>query len=143
MIRLVIAFLCAAAACMLIAGALTSAQSPSSSTPDPFVTQVSNSARDSFAGDTSANGRFVVVESSGDIATEKTATRNNQDGNRELFLFDYAQRRIFQLTDTRHVLNPPGSPSPTPSPSPSPSVSPSPTASPTPTPIDLTNVAIE
>jgi uncharacterized protein (TIGR03437 family) len=141
--RLVIAFLCAAAACMLIAGALTSAQSPSSSTPDPFVTQVTHSAGDSFAGDTSANGRFVVVESNGDIATEKTASRNNQDGNREIFLYDYAQRRIFQLTDTRSVLNPPGSPSPTPSPSPSPSVSPSPTASPTATPIALSNVAIE
>jgi len=143
MIRLVIAFLCAAAACMLIAGALTSAQSPSSSTPDPFVTQVTNSARNSFAGDTSANGRFVVIESNGDIATEKTASRNNQDGNREIFLYDYAQRRIFQLTDTKSVLNPPGSPSPTPSPSPSPSVSPSPTASPTPTPVDPTNIAID
>ncbi len=128
---------------MLIAGALTSAQSPSSSTPDPFVTQVSNSARNSFAGDTSANGRFVVIESNGDIATEKTASRNNQDGNREIFLYDYAQRRIFQLTDTKSVLNPPGSPSPTPSPSPSPSVSPSPTASPTPTPVDPSNIAID
>jgi hypothetical protein len=130
---------------MLIAGALTSAQSPAGSTPDPFVTQVTSSAFNSFAGDTSANGRFVVVESTGDISTEKTATRNNQDGNREIFLYDYAQRRIFQLTDTRSVLNPPGSPSPTPSPSPSPSpsVSPSPTASPTPTPIPLSSIAIE
>jgi uncharacterized protein (TIGR03437 family) len=150
MIRLVIAFLCAAVACMLIAGALTSAQSPSSSTPDPFVTQVTSSVRssatnpvNSFAGDITANGRFVVIESNGDIATEKTTTRNNQDGNREIFLFDYAQRRIFQLTDTKSVLNPPGSPSPTPSPSPSPSVSPSPTASPTATPVELTDVAIE
>ena len=150
MIRLVIAFLCAAAACMLIAGALTSAQGPASSTPDPFVTQVSNSQRvsatnpvNSFAGDITANGRFVVIESNGDIATEKTATRNNQDGNREIFLYDYAQRRIFQLTDTKSVLNPPGSPSPTPSPSPSPSVSPTPTASPTAPPVELTNIAIE
>src|ERR1041385_8502062 len=93
MLRLVIAFLCAGAACMLVAGALTSAQSPASSTPDSFVTQVTNSVRfsstnpvNSFAGDTSANGRFVVIESNGDIATEKTATRNNQDGNREIFL---------------------------------------------------------
>ena len=150
MIRLVIAFLCAAAACMLIAGALTSAQGPASSTPDPFVTQVSNSQRvsatnpvNSFAGDITANGRFVVIESNGDIATEKTATRNNQDGNREIFLYDYAQRRIFQLTDTKSVLNPPGSPSPTPSPSPSPSVSPTPTASPTAPPVELTDIAIE
>jgi uncharacterized protein (TIGR03437 family) len=145
MIRLVIAFLCAAAACMLVASALTTAQAPANPTPDPFVSQITRSNSDSFAGDISANGRFVVIESAGDIATEKTATRNNQDGNREIFLFDYAQRRIWQLTNTRHVLNPPGSPSPTPSPSPSPSpsVSPSPTASPTPTPVDLTNVAIE
>jgi len=130
---------------MLVAGALSSAQAPASATPDAFVTQVSNSARNSFAGDTSANGRFVVIQSDGDIATEKTAARNNQDGNLELFLYDYAQRRIFQLTNTKSVLNPPGSPSPTPSPSPSPSpsVSPSPTASPTPTPVDQFNVKIE
>jgi uncharacterized protein (TIGR03437 family) len=145
MIRLVIAFLCAAAACMIVAGALTSAQAPATSTPDSFVTQITRSSRDAFVGDMTANGRFVVIESNGDIATEKTTTRNNTDGNREIFLYDYAQRRTFQLTDTRSVLNPPGSPSPTPSPSPSvsPSPSPSPTASPTPTPIDLTNVAIE
>ncbi len=147
MIRLVIAFLCAAAACMLVGGALTTAQSPASSTPDFFVSQVTNSGGDSFAGDMSANGRFVVIESSGDISTEKTATRHNQDGNREIFLYDYAQRRIFQLTDTKSVLNPPGSPSPTPSPSPSPSAtptgSPTPTPSPVPTPVDPSNVAIE
>lgn len=89
------------------------------------------------------------MESSGDISTEKTATRNNQDGNREIFLYDYAQRRVFQLTDTKSVLNPPGSPSPTPSPSPSPSPSASPTGSPTPTPspvptpVDPSNIAIE
>jgi uncharacterized protein (TIGR03437 family) len=160
MIRLVIAFLCAAAACMLVASALTTAQAPANSTPDSFVSQITHTNRDSFAGDVSANGRFVVIESNGDIATEKIPTfnasgtpnvnpRNNEDGNRELFLFDYAQRRIFQLTNTKSVLNPPGSPSPTPSPSPSPSPSvsptatPTPTASPTPTPVDPSNVAIE
>lgn len=67
---------------------------------DPFVTQISSSSYESFAGGTSGNGRFVVIESNGDIATEKTATRNNADGNREIFLFDYAQRRIFQITNT-------------------------------------------
>src|SRR6266849_2945606 len=147
MIRLVIAFLCAAAACMLVAGALSSAQAPASSTPDLFVTQVTNSARDSFAGDTSANGRVVVIESNADVATEKTAARNNQDGNREIFLYDYAQRRIFQITITRSVLKPATSPSPTPSPSPSPSPSvspsPSPTVSPTPPVDEPTNVQIE
>src|SRR5438128_7247888 len=116
MVRLVLAFLCAGAACMLVAGALSSAQTTTNFTPDPFVAQVTHSDRDSFAGDTSANGRFVVIESTGDIATEKTAARNNQDGNREIFLYDYAQRRIFQLTDTKSVLNPASSPSPSPSP---------------------------
>ena len=126
---------------MLVAGALTSsAQAPANFTPDPFVTQVTHSLTNSFTSDMSANGRFVVIESSGDIATEKTATRHNQDGNREIFLFDYAQRRIFQLTDTKSVVKT-GSPTPSPSPSPSPSVSP--TASPTPTPVDNSNVAIE
>ena len=32
--------------------------------------------------------------------------RNNEDGNREIFLIDYAQRRIFQITNTKNVLNP-------------------------------------
>jgi uncharacterized protein (TIGR03437 family) len=68
--------------------------------PDPFVAQITTSARDSFAGDMSGNGRFVVIESTGDISTEKTAARNNADGNREIFLFDYSQRRIFQITNT-------------------------------------------
>src|ERR1044071_3906300 len=59
-----------------------------------------SSSRNSFAGDMSGNGRFVVIESEGDISTEKTASRNNADGNREIFLLDYAQRRIFQITNT-------------------------------------------
>lgn len=67
---------------------------------DPFVSQISTSNRETFAGDISGDGRFVVIESTGDIATEKTASRNNADGNREIFLFDYAQRKIFQITDT-------------------------------------------
>jgi len=154
MLRLILAFLCAAAACMLVASAFfSSAQAPATSTPDPFVTQITHApaGRDSSAGDTSANGRFVVIESDGDIATEKIPTfdsnghlnpspRNNEDGNLEIFLFDYAQRRIFQLTDTKSVLKPATTPSPTPSPSPSPSVSPTPT--PSPTPVDPTTIAI-
>jgi uncharacterized protein (TIGR03437 family) len=152
MLRFLFAFLCAAAACFLVASALSSAQSPGSSAPDPFVAQITHApaGRDVSAGDTTANGRFVVVESDGDIATEKVPTfnasgtpnpdpRNNEDGNREIFLFDYAQRRVFQLTNTKSVLKPASSPSP----SPSPSASPSPTASPTPTPVDPRNVAIE
>ena len=69
-------------------------------TPDPFVAQITSSGKDSFAGDMSGDGRFVVIESTGDIATEKTTARNNADGNREIFLFDYAQRRIYQITNT-------------------------------------------
>src|SRR3989442_888042 len=102
MVRLILAFLCAAAAWMLVAGALSHAQSTSSSAPDPFLAQITHGAstRDSFAGDISANGRFVVFESTGDVATEKIPTfnssgapnpnaRNNEDGNREIFLYDY------------------------------------------------------
>jgi len=79
MIRLVIAFLCAAAACMLVVGALSSsAQSTSSATPDAFFTQITSSVRTaggtednqvgSFASDISANGRFLVIESNGTYA---------------------------------------------------------------------------
>jgi uncharacterized protein (TIGR03437 family) len=83
---------------VLLVGA--SATIHAQTTPDPFVTQITNSSRESFAGDISGNGRFVVIESTGDIATEKTTARNNADGNREIFLLDYAQRRIFQITNT-------------------------------------------
>jgi uncharacterized protein (TIGR03437 family) len=128
---------------MLVAGALTSAQSPASATPDVFLTQVTHAfGADSNGFDMSADGRFVVFESTGDVATLKpdqtalTKSPNNTDGNREVFLYDYAQRRIFQLTDTRSVLK---ATSPTPSPSPTAT----PTASPSPTPIDLSNVQIE
>src|SRR6185312_2589330 len=71
----------------------------------------------SFASDISANGRFVVFESNGDVATQKipskrpdgtpnTNPRNNEDGNREIFLADYAQRRVYQITDTKNVTIP-------------------------------------
>ena len=65
--------------------------------------------------DMSGDGRFVVVESNGDLATNRTPDtvtisgqvqfgRNNADGNFEIFLFDYGQRRIFQLTNTKRAL---------------------------------------
>ena len=102
--------------------------STASPTPTPTPTPVPGAtpaplARDSFAGDISGNGRFVVIESSGDIATERTPDvrdasgnlvslgRNNADGNQEIFLFDYAQRRIFQITNTRSVLRNTAAPS--------------------------------
>ena len=89
---------CAVALFLLLAGASRSVQAQT--TPDPFITQVTSSAKDSFAGDMSGDGRFVVIESTGDISTEKTSSRNNADGNREIFLFDYAQRKIYQITNT-------------------------------------------
>ena len=138
---------------MLVGGAGSSVSAQvASATPDPFIVQLTNTPPSgsgtqfqSFAGDISANGRFVVLESNADIATEKIPTRNpdgtlnpnarnNEDGNREIFLIDYAQRRIFQITNTSSVMHPPASPTPTPSPTPSPSPSPSPTGSPTPVP---------
>ena len=56
---------------------------------------------ESFAGGMSGDGRFVVFESRGNVAT---VNPRNEDGNVEVFLFDYAQRRIFQITDTKSVL---------------------------------------
>src|SRR6185503_14963043 len=143
MSRLIFAFLCAVAASMLVAGALTSAQSTTNFTPDQFLAQISHGStgRDSNGGDMSANGRFVVFDSTADAATLKLGqtlankSPDNTDGNREIFLYDYAQRRIFQITNTKHVLK-------TASPSPSPSPSASPAASPSGTP-DFTNIQIE
>jgi uncharacterized protein (TIGR03437 family) len=89
---------CAVALLVFFIGA--SATVSAQTNPDPFVTQITTSPRDSYAGDISGNGRLVVIESTGDISTEKTTTRNNADGNREIFLLDYAQRRIFQITNT-------------------------------------------
>ena len=70
-------------------------------TPTPSPTPLQ---RDSHATDMTGDGRFVVIESEGDISTERSDSRNNRDGNPEIFLFDYAQRRIFQITDTRSAL---------------------------------------
>jgi hypothetical protein len=141
--------LCAIIVLVLTGGSLASvsAQTPSA-TPDPFTVQLTSTptaAFNSIVSDISANGRFVVFTSNGDVATVKTDTRNNKDGNREIFLADYAQRRIFQITDTKNVPIPTPSPSPTPTPSPSPSptASPSPTPTPLPTPADRSLVKIE
>ncbi|MDQ5844632.1 MAG: hypothetical protein M3539_04980, partial [Acidobacteriota bacterium] len=131
---------CAIVVLVLAFGAFspTLGQSP---TPDPFVTQLTSSTLGgaanpflSLAGDVTGNGRFVVIESNGDIATQN---KNNGDGNYELFLFDYAQRRIFQLTNTKNVTKAPASPTPTPSPAASP------TPTPTATPADPAQVQIE
>ncbi|MEP6902809.1 MAG: hypothetical protein ABJA66_13740, partial [Actinomycetota bacterium] len=68
---------------------------------DSVIGQVTSSNTESFAGGISGNGRFIVFESTGNLATENP---RNSDGNREIFLFDYAQRRIFQITDTKSLL---------------------------------------
>ncbi len=68
---------------------------------DSAIGQITSSATQTFVGGINGNGRFVVFESTGDIATENP---RNADGNLEIFLFDYAQRRIFQITDTRNLL---------------------------------------
>ena len=130
---------CAIAALMLVFGAFSFAQAQTTSaTPDPFAVQVTSSPQSfySFAGDLTANGRFVVFESNGNLDTQNP---RNADGNREIFLIDYAQRRIFQLTNTKNVQKPPASPTPTPTPTPTPS----PTPTPAPTPPDLSLVKIE
>ncbi|HKO99199.1 MAG TPA: hypothetical protein VJU86_19525 [Pyrinomonadaceae bacterium] len=144
----VLSYQCALAALIVVLGAFSFVKGQTASaTPDPFVSQITASGAGGLlnpfitsAGDITANGRFVVFESNGNVATQN---RNNADGNRELFLFDYVQRRIFQLTNTRNVLKPPASPSPTPTPSPSPSPTASPTPTPGPTPADTSLVAIE
>ena len=135
-------FLCA----LIVFGFTTGALHPveaqvSSPTPDPFTVQLTstpNNSFGSFGSDMTANGRFVVFTSNGNVATENP---NNADGNREIFIADYAQRRIFQITNTKNVANPSPSPSPTPTPSPTPS--PSPTPTPVPTPADPTLIKIQ
>ncbi|HKZ81766.1 MAG TPA: hypothetical protein VJ124_26100 [Pyrinomonadaceae bacterium] len=134
---------------LMSAPAALQAQTPSV-TPDLFVFQLTSSTAGgainpfvSIAGDISGNGRFVVFQSNADLASDRNAARNNADGNREIFLIDYAQRRIFQITNTRNVPNPAPSPSPTPTPTPTPSPSPSPTPTPAPTPADPAQVKIE
>lgn len=78
---------------------------PATPTPTPTATPVPPPVpRHSFASGISGDGRFVVIESSGDIATNRTPERNNADGNPEIFLFDYAQRRVYQITNTKNAL---------------------------------------
>ncbi|MBA3712121.1 MAG: PD40 domain-containing protein [Pyrinomonadaceae bacterium] len=92
------------------------AQTPSA-TPDSFVAQITNvptNTRNAYVGGISGDGRFVVIEATGDIATlkpgESTRAVSNTDGNREIFLFDYVQRRIFQITNSMRALNDPTRP---------------------------------
>ncbi|MFN2511564.1 MAG: hypothetical protein ABR568_08990 [Pyrinomonadaceae bacterium] len=132
--------LCAMVVLALACGGFSSswAQTPSA-TPEPFLIQLSSSPGGfrTNANDISANGRLVVFESNGDLATDRSAARNNSDGNREIFIADYAQRRIFQITNTKNV------PKSTPTPTPTPTPAPSPTPTPSPTPADPAQIQIE
>jgi uncharacterized protein (TIGR03437 family) len=138
--------LCAMIVLALACGGFSSswAQTPSA-TPEPFLIQMTSSPGGfrTTATDITANGRLVVFESNGDLATDRSEARNNSDGNREIFIADYAQRRIFQITNTKNVPKPPGSPTPTPTPTPTPSPAPSPTPTPGPTPADPAQIQIE
>ncbi len=75
-----------------------------SATPDSVIGQITSSPNESFVGGISGDGRLVVFESNGNVATENP---RNADGSREIFIFDYAQRRIFQITDTKSLLTDP------------------------------------
>jgi uncharacterized protein (TIGR03437 family) len=70
---------------------------------DSLVAQITASVADSLPSDLSGNGRYLVFVSNGDLSTQ-LGNRNNSDGNREIYLFDYAQRRIFQITNTKSRL---------------------------------------
>jgi uncharacterized protein (TIGR03437 family) len=132
--------LCAMVVLALVCGGFSSswAQTPSA-TPEPFLIQLTSSPTGfrTTANDITANGRLVVFESNGDLATDRSEARNNSDGNREIFIADYAQRRIFQITNTKNVPKAPPTPTPTPTPAPSP------TPTPVPTPADPAQIQIE
>ena len=132
--------LCAMVVFVLACGGFSSSQAQTpSATPEPFLIQLTSSpaAFRTTANDITANGRLVVFESNGDLATDRSDARNNSDGNREIFIADYAQRRIFQITNTKNV------PKPTPTPTPTPTPNPSPTPTPVPTPADPSLIQIE
>ncbi len=86
---------------LLVFTALIGIFSPVSAQVDSAIGQITSSASEAFVGGISGDGRLVVFESTGNIATENP---RNADGNREIFVFDYAQRRIFQITDTKSLL---------------------------------------
>ncbi len=70
---------------------------------DFFIGQITSSSKDTFVRGISANGRLVLFQSIGNHSTQ-LENRNNADANPEIFLYDYAQRRTFQITNTKSVL---------------------------------------
>ena len=90
------------AALILVCGVSAFAQ-------DPTVTQLTQSDKDTFATDISGDGRYVVLESTGDIGSKiSSLNSDNVDGNREIFIFDVQQGFCFQITHTRSALRNPG-----------------------------------
>jgi hypothetical protein len=91
-VKQVFLFLCAIIVPALIGGSLVSvAAQTSSPTPDPFTVQLTNSTAffTSRMSDITANGRFVVFTSNGDVSTEKMRDgRDNADGNFEILILD-------------------------------------------------------
>jgi uncharacterized protein (TIGR03437 family) len=105
-VKLVFRLSLSVAALILACGSLR----PASAQADPFVAQLTQTplATQTFVNDISGNGRFVVIESTADIGTKDASlglNPDNSDLNREIFLIDYAQRIIFQLTNTKRRLN--------------------------------------
>jgi uncharacterized protein (TIGR03437 family) len=104
-VKLVFRFSISVAALILACGAFLSA----SAQTDSIVAQLTSSARQSYVNDISGDGRFVVVESNADIGTKDSDPAHNlkpdnSDFNSEIFLIDYAQRRVFQITNTKNRL---------------------------------------
>ena len=71
---------------------------------DSVLGQVTSVPSGAFAGGVSGDGRLIVFESNGNVATENP---RNDDFNNEIFIFDFAQRRIYQITDTKSARNDP------------------------------------
>ena len=86
---------------LLVVITLLSSFFTASAQVDSVIGQVTSSTSEAFAGGISGDGRFIVFESTGNLATDNP---RNTDSNREIFLFDYAQRRIFQITNTKSLL---------------------------------------
>ncbi|MDH3494251.1 MAG: hypothetical protein OEM82_11925 [Acidobacteriota bacterium] len=86
---------------LTIAALLTGSLFAVSGQVDSVVGQVTTTTGNSFAGGISSDGRLIVFESNGNIAS---VNPRNEDRNNEIFIFDYAQRRIFQITDTKAAL---------------------------------------
>ncbi|HVG39498.1 MAG TPA: hypothetical protein VM870_09425, partial [Pyrinomonadaceae bacterium] len=107
---------------LIIVAAVVNSAVAAAQTPDVFLNQITSGTRDSFTNGVSGDGRFAVIESTGDIAT---INPDNADANREIFLLDYGQRRIFQLTRTKSPLL---TPTPAPTPTPTPTATPTPGA---------------